>query len=102
MRAKTRLQHKVVTANEQLLSLTEKQELWAFRHCLNHYAFRTKSGMTTCMDCGHQWGETREKTCRCPHCDTKLEIEDVFAQIGIVLAEVRNRFWNWRWQEIMT
>ena len=76
MRAKTRLQHKVVTANEQLLPLTEKQELWAFRHCLNHYAFRTKSGMTTCMDCGHQWSETREKTCRCPHCDTKLEIRN--------------------------
>lgn len=76
MRAKTRLQHKVVTANERLLPLTEKQELWAFRHCLNHYAFRTKSGMTTCMDCGHQWSETREKTCRCPRCDTKLEIRN--------------------------
>lgn len=23
-------------------------------------------------------------------------------KIRIVLAEVRNRFWNWRWQEIMT
>ena len=76
MRAKTRLQHKVVTANERLLPLTEKQELWAFRHCLNHYAFRAKSGMTTCMDCGHQWSETREKTCRCPRCDTKLEIRN--------------------------
>lgn len=76
MRAKTRLQHKVVTANGRLLPLTEKQQLWAFRHCLNHYAFRTKSGMTTCMDCGHQWGETREKTCHCPNCGTKLEIRN--------------------------
>ena len=76
MRAKTRLQHKVVTANERLLPQTEKQELWAFRHCLTHYAFRTKSGMTTCMDCGYQWSETKEKTCHCPHCGTELKIDD--------------------------
>ena len=76
MRAKTRLQHKVVTANGRLLPLTEKQQLWAFRHCLSHYAFRTKSGMTTCMDCGHQWNETKTKNCHCPRCGTRLEICD--------------------------
>ena len=76
MRAKTRLQHKVASANERLLPPTAKQEKWAFRHCLDHYAYRTKSGQTTCMDCGHQWNETKEKTCRCPHCGTKLKIEN--------------------------
>ena len=76
MKAKTRLQHKVVTANERLLPLTEKQEAWAFRHCISHYAFRTKSGATTCMDCGHKWNESGEKECRCPHCGAKLEIKD--------------------------
>ncbi len=76
MRAKTRLQHKVITANGRLLPLTEKQQLWAFRHCLSHYAFRTKSGMTTCMDCGHQWNETKTKNCHCPRCGTRLEICD--------------------------
>lgn len=76
MKAKTRLQHKIVAANERLLPLTEKQEAWAFRHCISHYAFRTKSGATTCMDCGHRWNEDREKECRCPHCGTKLEIKD--------------------------
>ena len=34
MRAKTRLQHKVVTANGRLLPQTKKQELWAFRQCV--------------------------------------------------------------------
>ena len=76
MRAKTRLQHNVVTANGRLLPLTEKQQLWAFRHCLSHYAFRTKSGKTTCMDCGHQWNETKTKNCHCPCCGTRLEIRD--------------------------
>ena len=59
-----------------MLPLTEKQQLWAFRHCLSHYAFRTKSGMTTCMDCGHQWNETKTKNCHCPRCGTRLEICD--------------------------
>lgn len=43
MRAKTRFQHKVVTANGRLLPQTKKQELWAFRQCISHYAYRTKT-----------------------------------------------------------
>lgn len=76
MRARTRLQHKVATANGRLLPLTEKQQAWAFRRCAGHYAFRTKSGMTTCMDCGHRWNGNKGKTCRCPHCGTRLKIRD--------------------------
>lgn len=76
MRAKTRLQHKVVTANGRLLPQTKKQELWAFRQCISHYAYRTKNGETTCMDCGYQWNESNKKVCRCPHCGARLEILD--------------------------
>ena len=76
MRAKTRLQHKVVTANGRLLPQTKKQELWAFRQCISHYAYRTKNGGTTCMDCGYQWNESNEKVCRCPYCGARLEILD--------------------------
>lgn len=76
MRAKTRLQHKVVTANGRLLPQTKKQELWAFRQCISHYAYRTKNVGTTCMDCGYQWNESNEKVCRCPHCGARLEILD--------------------------
>lgn len=83
MKAKTRLQHKVVAANERLLPLTEKQEAWAFRHCIRHYAFRTKSGATTCMDCGHKWNESGEKECRCPHCGAKLEVKDTLQRTYI-------------------
>ena len=76
MRAKTRLQHKVVTANGRLLPQTKKQELWAFRQCISHYAYRTKNGGTTCMDCGYQRNDSNEKVCRCPHCGARLEILD--------------------------
>lgn len=76
MRPKTRLQHKVVAANERLLPLTKKQEMWAFHHCLDHFAFRTKSGKITCLDCGHQWEESNKKTCRCPMCGIKLKIKN--------------------------
>lgn len=76
MKARTRLQHKVVAANERLLPLIGKQESWAFHHCVSHYAFRTKSRGTTCMDCGHKWDEEGKKECRCPHCGARLEIKD--------------------------
>ena len=45
---------------------------WAFRECLDHYAFQLKHGQTTCMDCGHTW-TTDEDTdkCVCPKCKKK-------------------------------
>ena len=54
-----KFQHQVVAANGRLLPITEKQAEWAFRHTVGHYAFRTPSGQTTCLDCGHRWNEQR-------------------------------------------
>ena len=77
MKPKTKLEHKVVAANEQLQPIGQKPVDWAFKHCVEHKAFRTPSGMTTCMDCGHQWQyDSNNKKCRCPHCHTALEITD--------------------------
>lgn len=49
---------------------------WAFRECLDHYAFQLKHGQTTCMDCGHTWttDEDADK-CVCPKCKAKLEVQ---------------------------
>ncbi len=60
MKARTKFQHKVVAANRRLLPITEKQTEWAFRHTVGHYAFRTPSGQTTCLDCGYRWNETKK------------------------------------------
>ena len=77
MRPKTKLEYKVVAANRQLQPIGQKPVDWAFKHCVEHKAFRTPSGMTTCMDCGHQWNtDGNKKKCRCPHCHTALEIKD--------------------------
>ena len=49
---------------------------WAFRECLDHYAFQLKHGQTTCMDCGHTWttDEDADK-CVCLKCKAKLEVQ---------------------------
>ncbi len=77
MKPRTKLQYKVVAANERLQPIGQKPVDWAFKHCVEHYAFRTPSGMNTCMDCGHQWkNDSNRKNCRCPHCHTLLKIKD--------------------------
>ena len=76
MKARTKFQHKVVAANGRLQTITERQIEWAFRHTVRHYAFRTPSGQTTCLDCGHRWNETKAKHCRCPECGVRLVLED--------------------------
>lgn len=76
MKARTKYQHKVVAANERLRPISEKQKAWAFRHTLEHYAFRISSGRTTCLDCGHQWVEDKTKHCICPNCNAKLTLKD--------------------------
>jgi hypothetical protein len=65
MKPKTKLEYKVVAANGQLQSIGQKPVDWAFKHCVEHMAFRTPSGFTTCMDCGHQWqNDSNNKNCR--------------------------------------
>ena len=77
MRPKTRFQYDVVAANEKLLQLTEAPIEWAYQKTINHYAYRTASGKTTCMDCGHQWStEHHSKYARCPKCNAYLKIKD--------------------------
>lgn len=48
---------------------------WAFRECIDHYAYRLPKGNTTCMDCGHSW-QMIEPTehCTCPQCGAGLEV----------------------------
>lgn len=77
MKPKTKLGYKVMAANGQLQPIGQKPVDWAFKHCVEHMAFRTPSGFTTCMDCGHQWqNDSNNKNCRCPHCHTTLEIKN--------------------------
>lgn len=80
MKARTKFQYRVVAANGRLLPITERQIEWAFRHTVEHFAFRVPSGRTTCLDCGHKWNEAKAKRCRCPKCQAKLTLKDTFCR----------------------
>ncbi|MCM1141275.1 MAG: PcfJ domain-containing protein [Muribaculum sp.] len=76
MIARTIRQKEVVKLSGSLTPLTTTQIKWAYRETHEHFAFRLKSGRTTCMDCGHEWIETTDGTCICPKCGTRLQIKD--------------------------
>ena len=66
----------IVELNGRLRPLTTPQMNWALNSTINHYGYRLKSGMCTCMKCGHEWLETRNGMCLCPECGTQIEIKD--------------------------
>ena len=76
MKPRTKYQKQVVTSNKGLRPIKGAQMQWAFRECLDHYAFQLKHGQTTCMDCGHTWttDEDADK-CVCPKCKAKLKVQ---------------------------
>lgn len=81
MKPKTVLQKKVANLSATLNPITPTQEGWAYRHCVEHFAYRSKSGKMTCSDCGHVWeseGTLCDTVagCRCPHCGAELKVKD--------------------------
>lgn len=66
----------IVELNGRLRPLTTSQKNWALNSTINHYGYRLKSGMCTCMKCGHEWLETMNGMCLCPECGTRIEIKD--------------------------
>lgn len=65
-----------------LSPLTANQKSWAYRQCVEHYAYRHPiSKKITCMDCGEQWHyEGNEEKCRCPHCNAQLNVVDTYVR----------------------
>ena len=82
MKPKTAIQKKVAQLSATLRPLTARQEEWAYANCIEHFAYRTKSGILTCGDCGHQWESGNGSLCdtladcRCPHCGAELKVND--------------------------
>ena len=80
MKPKTAIQKKVAQLSATLRPLTARQEEWAYANCIEHFAYRTKSGILTCSDCGHQWKSGNGSLCdnlagcRCPHCGAELKV----------------------------
>ena len=76
MKPRNRKQQEIMKLSGQLRPLTSNQKQWALGNTINHYGFRLKSGMCTCMKCGHEWLEERNGTHLCPECGSIIEIKD--------------------------
>ena len=79
MKPRNKFEKAVLAESKNLRPITKTQSKWAFRECIDHFAYRLPKGRITCMDCGHSW--TIEKTtehCTCPHCRAKLQVRTTF------------------------
>lgn len=80
MKPKNPQQKQIMALSKRLNPITGKQVTWAYNHCFEHIAYRTKSTLT-CGDCGHTWKSeaTLADTlcgCTCPHCGAELKVND--------------------------
>ena len=75
MKPRNKFEQAVLAQSKYLRPITKAQTQWAFRECIDHYAYRLPKGNTTCMDCGHSW-QIIEPTehCTCPQCGADLEV----------------------------
>lgn len=76
MRPRNQKERNIVELNGRLRPLTTPQKTWALNSTIKHYGYRLKSGMCTCMKCGHEWLEHRNGMCLCPECGQFIEIKD--------------------------
>ena len=81
MKPRNKKQQEILALSEQLRPLTPSQKKWAFNHTINHYAYRLKSGMATCMDCGHEWKEVGFGIYKCPKCGARVEIKNTTERV---------------------
>lgn len=79
MKPRNKFEKAILDESKNLRPITKTQCKWAFRECIDHFAYRLPKGRITCMDCGHSW--TMEKTtdtCICPHCGARLQVKETF------------------------
>lgn len=81
MKPRNKKQQEILALSGQLRPLTLSQKKWAFDHTIDHYAYRLKSGMATCMDCGHEWKEVVFGIYKCPKCGARVEIKNTTERV---------------------
>ena len=65
MKPRNQKERNIVELNGRLRPLTTPQKAWALNNTIKHYGYRLKSGMCTCMKCGHEWLDGKPKA-ECP------------------------------------
>ena len=79
MKPRNKFEKAVLEQNKHLRPITKTQGKWAFRECIDHFAYRLPKDRTTCMDCGHSWVLNKQReTCTCPHCRAKLQVKETY------------------------
>lgn len=79
MKPRNKFEKAVLAQSKSLRPITKRQMNWAFRECINHYAYRLPKGRTTCMDCGHSWLMAKPTdNCTCPMCRARLKVRHTF------------------------
>lgn len=79
MKPRNKFEKAVLAESKHLRPITKTQSKWAFRECINHFAYRLPKGRTTYMGCGHSWVMNKHsETCTCPHCRAKLRVKETF------------------------
>lgn len=79
MKPRNKFEKAVLAQSKSLRPITKAQKVWAFRECIDHYAYRLPKGRTTCMDCGHSWVmEEQTENCTCLKCRAKLKVQTTF------------------------
>ena len=79
MKPRNKFEKAVLEQSKHLRPITKQQSKWAFRECIEHFAYRLPKGRTTCMDCGHSWVMNKHReTCTCPHCRAKLQVKETY------------------------
>lgn len=77
MKPRNKFEKAVLALSTRLCPITKAQRQWAFRECIDHFAYRLPKGRTTCMDCGYSWTlEQPIDTCTCPQCRAKSASQD--------------------------
>lgn len=75
MKPRTKFQKQIVAASRKLPKITDAQIQWAYKNCIEHIGQKTSKGLITCLECNHQWTDTKEKEhCTCSNCKTKLRV----------------------------
>ncbi len=81
MKARNKFERAVIAQSKHLRPITKAQKQWAFRECIDHFAYRLPKGKTTCMDCGHSWQMNEAiQHCTCPHCGAGLQVQTTRAR----------------------
>ena len=81
MKPRNKFEKTVMALSTRLCPITKAQHQWAFRECIDHFAYRLPKGRTTCMDCGYSWTlEQPIDTCTCPQCRARLQVKTTRAR----------------------